>query len=71
MTKAEAIAILSNYQQWRKGAKIELIDVKLITQAIDVILIEYNAEIIQAYTTINSEREQMPKAKSRGVNNKR
>ena len=40
MTLPEAITIIENYQAWRLGAETEMIDPKVITQAIDVILNE-------------------------------
>lgn len=40
MTLHEAITILEEYQAWRLGAETELINPKVLTQAINVILNE-------------------------------
>ena len=40
MTLHEAIAILEEYQAWRLGAETEMINPKVLTQAIDLILNE-------------------------------
>lgn len=38
MTLNEAIAILTVHQNWRKGGKVAMINPKILTTAIDVIL---------------------------------
>ena len=38
MTLLQAITIMKEYQRWRLGADIPMMDVKKITQAIDILI---------------------------------
>ena len=42
MKPHEAKLILKRYQEWRLGANTEILDPKIITEAINVVLKEFN-----------------------------
>ena len=62
MTYQEAIKLLRHHQQWRLGADIKMLEPKVITEAIDTILIKQDS-ILESVLTKFRQRSKVGQKK--------